>query len=72
MYTEMRKEVVKGRAAGLKITWPMLESAPRNNPLDDDESKQLQQTIEEKAEERARRRRPAQGGRERGVKFEGS
>ena len=40
MYTETRKEPGKGRATGLKITWPMLESAARNNPLDDDESKQ--------------------------------
>ena len=40
VYTETSKEAGKGRATGLKITWPMLECAPRNNPLDDDESKQ--------------------------------
>lgn len=48
MYTETRKEAGKGRATGLKVTWPMLECAPRNNPLDDDESKQCWQTIEGK------------------------
>lgn len=63
VYTETRKEAGKGRATGLKITWPMLECALRNNPLDDDESKQCWQTIEEKGgeerrgEERARRQR---------------
>lgn len=54
MYTETRKEAGKGRATGLKITWPMLECALRNNPLDDDESKQCWQTIEEKVEEERR------------------
>lgn len=54
VYTETRKEAGKGRATGLKITWPMLECALRNNPLDDDESKQCWQTIEEKVEEERR------------------
>lgn len=78
MYTETRKEAGKGRATGLKITWPMLECALRNNPLDDDESKQCWQTIEEKVEEerrgeeRARRQRtPGTEVGER-VGFEGS
>lgn len=54
VYTETRKEAGKGRATGLKITWPMLECALRNNPLDDDESKQCWQTIEEKGGEERR------------------
>lgn len=54
----------------------MLECALRNNPLDDDESKQCWQTIEEKVERRGEERREGQtatdtgyGGR---VGFEGS
>lgn len=72
VYTETRKEAGKGRATGLKITWPMLSSARCGTTLSmtmNQSSAGRQWRKRWRGEERARRQRtPGVEGREGGFR----